>query len=199
MKMGLYFYFKKLDLAILPLTTKNKDEVLPEGFSGKKLPICMDESNGKYTDDMLETEQLYEKTSDVKLDCSDAIKKVGADIYSQFMNYLKKQSPELLQKIKDDIAAIEGQLSKSGGPYINGDSPSIADCIVYPKLYHIKNFFEMTQLAEVISESVCPGVQKYYEMMSDLPNAGHLTSSIEDLFNYFKSKGAEPKIFKKKK
>jgi len=65
---------------------------------------------------------------------------VGEDLFGAFFRYLKNNRPGVEDMLRDRVVAcldeIQGQLATSGGPYLDGDRLTLADCNMWPKLHH---------------------------------------------------------------
>ncbi|KAF0990461.1 hypothetical protein HZS_3321, partial [Henneguya salminicola] len=150
-------YFKKVELTVVPLTSKNKSVVIPEDISSSKLPICYDIDNNKHMDDILDIESYYEsRVPQLPLICDLKLQEIGALSYKEFLSYLKTQNPDGLKKMKAGMEAVEQLLAKSNGPYINGENPCLADCIFFPKLYQIKSYFDLIDSHDFFSSETFP-------------------------------------------
>lgn len=167
-------------------------------MSSKKLPICLDTQTGVYTDDILEVEDYYERNDkSVDLSCPLKVQNVSANIYSVFCKYLKEShNKEILRQVKQGLQGFEDHLTRIGGPYMNGANPSISDCVNFPKLYHIRQFFLMTGAGDILAEY--PKLSGYYSEMEALPETEHLKSSTESLVEYYTSKGVSKRVLCKK-
>lgn len=66
---------------------------------------------------------------------------VGFDLFGDFFRYLKNRRPEhedaLREKVQQHIEDINAQLVRSGGPYLDGERLTLADCNLWPKLHHV--------------------------------------------------------------
>ncbi|KII71905.1 Glutathione S-transferase DHAR2 [Thelohanellus kitauei] len=198
MRMGYFFYFKKAEVTIFPVTNKNQKEVINDVITGKKFPICYDEESGKYSDDLLEIERFYEKEyPEISLSCSDKLQNLCGHIFTNFLRYINNRNDSYLKRIQQDLVIYEEKLEESGGPYLNGEDPCLADCIIFPKIYHIKQFFEISKLFDIIPQESLPNLYCYYKMMIGLPNSDHLKSDVDSFIHYYRTKGVPPNLLKK--
>eukprot|EP00299_Pterocystis_sp_00344_P001633 c1149_g1_i1.p1 GENE.c1149_g1_i1~~c1149_g1_i1.p1 ORF type:complete len:282 (-),score=60.57 c1149_g1_i1:18-863(-) len=65
---------------------------------------------------------------------------LGTELFSAFFLYLKNKRPAvdetLREKVVTQLREINDLLVQSGGPYIAGESLTLADCNLWPKLHH---------------------------------------------------------------
>uniref|UniRef100_A0A6B2G1G9 Putative glutathione S-transferase DHAR2, chloroplastic (Trinotate prediction) n=1 Tax=Myxobolus squamalis TaxID=59785 RepID=A0A6B2G1G9_MYXSQ len=190
---------KKIDVEIVVINSKNKSCVLPQNICGSKLPIFLDVENDVYVNDILDIESYIEKKCpEPVLTCDSSLENVGSNLYKHFLIFIKNNSPDILIRIKNELTDVNSQLEKSGGPYVNGEHPSLVDCIIFPKLYHIERYFDLTGSQPIFSEDAHPKILEYFLNMCSSPFTISVKADTETLINHFVSKGADRKSFKKK-
>uniref|UniRef100_A0A6B2G222 Putative glutathione S-transferase DHAR1, cytosolic (Trinotate prediction) n=1 Tax=Myxobolus squamalis TaxID=59785 RepID=A0A6B2G222_MYXSQ len=192
MRIQLYLYFKKIVPELALMTSTNRDLLLPSNTRGLKPPIFFDMDAEVYITDILEIESYLDKIPPNLTD-SQTFEDVAPNIYSRFLVYAVKPTESILKSIEKEICAVETQLKKSGGPFLGGSEPCRADCILFPKLFHIERFFFFTGIEDIISSDKYPNVYQYYQMIYNLPNTEHIKSDRNSLVEFFKMKGVNPK------
>ncbi|KII62980.1 hypothetical protein RF11_12187 [Thelohanellus kitauei] len=199
MRIAYFLFFKGIDFEIIPLTNKNKDSVLPENVSEKRLPVVLDEDTATYLEELGDIEEFYnQKYPQLHLGYSREHERLTSDAYIHFMAYAKKSTDDILVKIKNDLKQIEAQLAASQGPYMCGKIPSLVDCILFPKLYQIRSFFELTGTTDKIQLDELPQFSAYYSLMMSLPISEELKSPNDMLTYFYQTKGFPRSVFKKR-
>ena len=143
-----------------------------------KLPFLMHILKDRVTryieDDPPRIEAYLEDAFAPRLQCKNPkAYKMSFDVFQKFMFYVKttRGSPQESAKLKnlnDELAKIDDFLSQTHGKYLDGDTMTIPDCHLLPKLHYIRvagKYFRQFEIPDELT-----ALKKYLEA-ADLDEA----------------------------
>ena len=161
---------------VIPIDGWAKSEILPmygiQDFS-YKLPFLLhvfDDAGGKLRvvlDDPPQIEQYLDKTFHPSLECNNPKAcKIHLDVFQKFIFFLKSEKGSTAERAKlkhlvDDLHKINDFLLSTEGKFLGGDSITVPDCNLLPKLYYIRIAGKYFKQFEIPSE--CTALKRYVE------------------------------------
>lgn len=105
------------------------------------VPVMKDLETGEWIPDSgVISDMLESRFPEPRLGTLDSSPQVGMGIFTAFKEYGNSSDEEAAAKeaeLHKQLQELEDYLSKSGGPYIGGQSPCATDASLMPKLYHM--------------------------------------------------------------
>jgi len=137
----------------------------------KKLPALKFMENDPI-EDPNDIEKLIKRMPDHSLECADdevnalVSKGYGSRVYHKFCQLVKNADPntddKLKASLKEELKALDSFLNAMPGRFLGGDSLLIPDCILLPKLLHIKVVAKAFKDFDIPEEEF-KGIHKYMD------------------------------------
>ncbi|KAG0559814.1 hypothetical protein KC19_10G131200 [Ceratodon purpureus] len=166
----------------------------PDWFMKKNpsglMPVLRDGDEWIQDSDKI-AEHLEKKYPEVLLATPQELKKVGANIFQAFTNYLKSKNADdpSKEELLKELAALDEHL-KTKGPYIAGKNPTDSDYALIPKLHHMR-----VALAHYMNFKIpadLTALHKYIELLESRPSFQKTNSPDEMIIQGWQKKFSLP-------
>ena len=173
---------KGLDYDLKPAVPETKPAWLIEFYQGKMPALrhrkeCYVESDviAEYLDFFFPQPPL--KVNDRSK--MDAAEQAVAGLFPSIAKYLKhvpdgdEEDIELQKGLRESLTKLEAHLksiANDDGPYMTGNTMTLVDCSLAPKLYHMKTGVEAFKDGAINFEADFPAVAAYMKAVSDRPS-----------------------------